>query len=107
MFISLSRDNSIRVFDVRMMKETQNFYHEQYKCSSNTNRLCISSNSRFVVCGSLNGNVIIYDMKTQDIEEIYDGMHKTAVVACEWQPRGTRFATIDNLGSLYLWQPSN
>jgi hypothetical protein len=60
------------VFDVRMMKEVQKFYHEQYKCSSNTNRLCISSNSRYVVCGSQNGNVIIYDMKTEEIEEIYD-----------------------------------
>ena len=55
-----------------MMKEVQKFYHEQYKCSSNTNRLCISSNSRYVVCGSQNGNVIIYDMKTEEIEEIYD-----------------------------------
>jgi hypothetical protein len=42
-------------------------------------------------------------MKTQDIEEIYDQQHKTAVVACEWQPRGQKFATIDNLGSLFLW----
>jgi WD40 repeat protein len=91
------------MFDVRTFKEVDKFYHERYKCSSSTNRLCISSNSRYVVCGSLNGNVIVYDMKQKEIEEIYDQMHKTAVVACEWQPRGTKFATIDNLGSLYVW----
>ncbi len=97
------RDNTIRVTDMRMYKEVQKFEHELYKCSSNTNRLCVSPNSRYVVCGSQNGNVIIYDMKTQDVEEIYDQQHKTAVVACEWQPRGHKFATIDNLGTLLLW----
>jgi WD40 repeat protein len=93
------------VTDVRTYKEVQKFDHELYKCSSNTNRLCISSNSRYVVVGSQNGNVIIYDMKTQELEEIYDQVHKTAIVACEWQPRGTKFASIDNLGSLFIWQP--
>lgn len=59
--ISTGKDNSIRLFDVRTFKETQRFYHDLYKCSSATNRLCLSTNSRYVVVGSLNGNVIIYD----------------------------------------------
>lgn len=69
---------------MRMMKEHQKFYHDRYKCSSNTNRLCVSPNGRYVVVGSQNGNVIIYDIKTAEIEEIYEHAHKTAVVACEW-----------------------
>ena len=97
------RDNTIRVTDLRMLKELQRFEHDLYKCSSNTNRLCVSPNSRFVVCGSLNGCVVVYDIKNAGIEEIYDQQHKTAVVACEWQPRGSKFATIDNLGALALW----
>jgi len=86
-----------------MMKEVQKFYHDNYRCSSNTNRLAVSPNGRYVVVGSQNGNVIVYDTKTQDIEEIYEHQHKTAVVSCEWQPRGNKFATIDNLGSLFIW----
>lgn len=86
-----------------MMKEVQKFYHDRYRCSSNTNRLAVSPNGRYVIVGSQNGNVIVYDTKTSDIEEIYEHEHKTAVVSCEWQPRGNKFASIDNLGSLFIW----
>jgi hypothetical protein len=55
-----------------MLKELQRFEHDLYKCSSNTNRLCVSPNSRFVVCGSQNGCVVVYDIKNAGIEEIYD-----------------------------------
>jgi WD40 repeat protein len=65
----------------------------------------VSPNGKYVVVGSANGNVVVYDTKAQDIEEIYQDVHRTAVVACEWQPRGTKFATIDNLGALYIWTP--
>lgn len=82
--VSTGKDNSIRVFDVRTFKEVHKFYHDLYKCSSNTNRLCISPDSRYVVVGSQNGAVIIYDLKENDVEEIYENVHKTAVVACEW-----------------------
>jgi len=33
-------------------------------------------------------------------------MHKSQVVACEWQPkaeRGVKLATIDDLGGLIIW----
>ena len=99
------RDHTIRVFDTRTFKQLQKFDHENYKCSSQTNKLCISSNSRYVVVGSLNGNIVIYDLLNGELEEIYEHIHTTTVVACEWQPRGTKFASIDNLGGLYLWEP--
>ena len=83
-----------------------NLSHEHYKCGSSTNRLCVSTNSRYIVVGSQNGNVIIYDITTGEIEEIYEDIHTTTVVACEWQPRGSKFATIDNLGSLFIWSNS-
>ena len=83
--MSTGKDHSIRVFDVRNSnKEVKRFYHDNYMCGSNTNRFSISSNSRYVVVGSQNGNVIIYDLTTGDIEEIYEHVHTTAVVACEW-----------------------
>jgi WD40 repeat protein len=88
---------------MRMMKELHHFYHERYKCSSSTNRLALSPNGRYAVVGSHNGNVIVYDVLANDFENIYEHAHKTAVVACEWQPRGSKFASIDNLGSLFLW----
>jgi len=103
-FVSTSRDNTVRAFDIRTYKELFKFEHENYRCSSNTNRLCISSNSKYGFVGSKNGNIVIFDAISGELEEIYEDIHTSAVVACEWQPRGDKFASIDSLGGLYLWQ---
>ena len=55
------------------------------------------------IFGSWNGNIIIIDLNKGELEEIYEDVHTTSVVACEWQPRGNKFASIDNLGGLYIW----
>ncbi len=55
--VSTGKDHTIRVYDVRNTnKEVQKFSHDLYRCSSSTSRLCISTNSKYVVVGSLNGN---------------------------------------------------
>ena len=48
---------------------------------------------------------MIYDIVDGELEEIYKDVHTTSVVACEWQPRGSKFASIDNLGGLFIWEP--
>ena len=58
--------------------------HENYKCSTNTNRLCVTSNSKYVIVGSENGNIVIFDIVSGELEEIYENVHTTSVVACEW-----------------------
>lgn len=92
-FVTTGKDHTIRIYDIRTNTEVSKFSHDLYKCGSNTNRLCISSNSKYVVAGSQNGCgklckykilVIIYDLVTNEIEEIYENIHSSAVVACEW-----------------------
>jgi WD40 repeat protein len=95
----------VRTFDIRTYKEVFKFEHENYKCGTTTNKLCISSNSKFAIVGSQNGNIIIIDITKGELEEIYEDVHTSTVVACEWQPRGNKFASIDNLGGLYIWTP--
>lgn len=73
-----------------MNKELYKFEHENYKCGSNTNRLSISPNSKYAVVGSQNGNIVIFDLVKGELEEIYEDVHTTTVVACEWQPRGNK-----------------
>ena len=46
---------------------------------------------------------MIVDSTTGELEEIYEDVHTAPVVACEWQPKGEKFASIDILGGLYLW----
>jgi WD40 repeat protein len=46
----------------------------------------------------------VLDIQTGELHEIYEDFHTSTVVSCEWQPRGDKFVSIDNLGSLYVWK---
>jgi len=49
--------------------------------------------------------VFVFNLETGKIEEIYAGEHSAPVVGCEWDPNwGSRLATIDQIGSLYIWE---
>ena len=91
--------------DVRTFQEVFSLEHERYKCSSTTNRVCISADCKYVLVGSANGDIIIWDLKTGELEEIYQNVHTTAVVGIDWQPRSSKFSSIDNLGGLFIWEP--
>jgi len=91
------------VFDIRTWKQLSVLDHSSYFCSSNTNKLCVSPNSQYAVVGSKNGAVVVFDIKKSKLVEVYEE-HITPVVACEWQPRGSTFATVDTTGGLYVWQ---
>jgi WD40 repeat protein len=108
--ISTGHDHTVKVWDVRKWQEIYkpSFEHEEYTCPGFTNhtKLAISPNSQFVVVGSQNGTVFVLDIKKGQwkIEEIHEDLHSDPVVGCEWQPRGSLFATIDRSGGLYVWK---
>ena len=55
--------------------------------------------------GSQNGNIFIFDLESYKVEEIFTGEHSTPVLGCDWDPTwGSRLATIDQMGSLLIWE---
>lgn len=104
--VSTSKDDTIKVWDLRKHGIVHTFEHELFRLGSNTARLCTSPNSQYVICGSKQGNIIFYDLKAGEITNIIQDMHKSQVVACEWQPKAdknVKMATIDDLGGLLIW----
>lgn len=103
---STSKDSAIRIWDVRQRKLLTEMVSEKFKIASNNVKLTISPNSRFVVCGTKDGHIFYYDLKKGEIEDIQSAKHKTAVVACEWNPRSQdtpEMSSIDGYGSLLAW----
>lgn len=104
--VSTSKDDTIKIWDLRKQKLLQTFEHERFQLGSNNTRLCVSHNSQFVVCGTKSGSVIFYDLKARELVNIVSDQHKSQVVAVEWQPKAERnqkIATIDDLGGLIIW----
>jgi WD40 repeat protein len=65
----------------------------------------LSPNGRYAAAGSKNGKVIIFDLSNGQVEEIFSGEHTTRIAGCAWSKRGgSRLATVDSLGSLFIWE---
>lgn len=104
--VSTSKDDCLKVWDVRTCKLVNSFEHPKFKVGSYNNKFCISPNSQYVVCGCKDGSVVFYDLKIGECEGIVQEQHKTQVVACEWQPNPEgyyKLATADDLGGLLFW----
>lgn len=68
--VSTSRDDTIKVWDFRQRKLLFTFEHDLFKLGSNNTKLCVSPNNEIVVCGSKMGNMIYYNIKTGEIQNI-------------------------------------
>jgi WD40 repeat protein len=56
----------------------------------------VSSDGTFLAIGGQGGQVFVFNLKKNSLEEIYVGEHSAAVVGCAWDPSHTsRLASID------------
>ena len=105
--VSTSKDDVIKVWDLRTQKLANSFEHELFKLGSTQSKFGISPNSQFVACGTIDGYIVFYELKEGKCVDINREAHKSQVIACDWQPKPdkkeSRLATVDDLGGLYMW----
>ena len=82
--ISTSKDDNLKVWDVRQQTLQHTFEHPHFKVGSAQLKFCISPDSRYVVCGTKEGGVVFYDAKKGECENIISDEHKSQVVCCAW-----------------------
>jgi len=77
-----------------------------YINGSNTNRATMNSSGKYGAVGSRQGNVLIFEIKSNEItlEEIYPGFHTSCINSIQWQPGASSFSSIDSSGSLLIWE---
>lgn len=68
--VSTSKDDTIKIWDLRKQKLLQTFEHDLFKLGSNNTKLCVSPNNEYVVCGSKTGAVIFYNIKKNEVANI-------------------------------------
>jgi autophagy-related protein 16 len=101
-----SRDHTLKYVDIRKYQEIATFENDMYINGSNTNRATLNTNATYGAVGSRQGNVIIFEIKGEDIvvEEIYPDFHTASVNSIHWQPDASSFSSIDASGSLLIWE---
>lgn len=68
--VSTSKDDTIKIWDLRQQKLLNQFEHDIFTLGSNTNKLCVSPNGQFAVCGTKDGSIVFYDIQKGECADV-------------------------------------
>jgi len=98
-----SRDNTIKVIDVRTYEVIQTYRHDNYKNNLNSSRSCFSPDSKYIVAGSANGEIFIWNTNNGTLQTTLTGGNDDIVSCCSWSSNGAFLATSDRNGNVVFW----
>jgi len=106
--LTSARDKKMILTDFRNYHVINTYEHSDFSTNTNSTRCCFSTDGSYVVSGSSDGAVYIWNTKTGEIAKILkpskDGIGHTKSVNCvAWNPNGTQLASGDKNGLVVLW----
>ncbi|XP_066106658.1 protein Atg16l2 [Saccopteryx bilineata] len=101
--LSCSRDNTLKVIDLRVSNIRQVFSADGFKCGSDWTKAVFSPDRSYALAGSWDGALYIWDVDTGKLESILQGPHCAAVNAVAWCYSGTHAVSVDQARKVVLW----
>ena len=106
--LSIGRDNTLRLSDIRSGERVAVAQHEKLSLSSNMARLALSPDGSYVGLGSATGAILLWsvDSATENWKpvKVLEGGHKGSVTFTAWSPDGRSLASVGQDRSLALWK---
>ncbi|XP_017658562.2 autophagy-related protein 16-2 isoform X6 [Nannospalax galili] len=101
--LSCSRDNTLKVIDLRVSNIRQVFRADGFKCGSDWTKAVFSPDRSYALVGSSNGALYIWDVDTGKLESSLWGPHCAAVNAVAWCFSGSHVVSVDQGRKVVLW----
>ncbi|XP_045433589.1 protein Atg16l2 isoform X2 [Pipistrellus kuhlii] len=101
--LSCSRDNTLKVIDLRFSNIRQVFRADGFKCGSDWTKAVFSPDQSFALAGSWDGALYIWDVDTGKLESSLRGPHCAAVNAVAWCCSGDQVVSVDQARKVVLW----
>ncbi|XP_070605522.1 protein Atg16l2 [Erythrolamprus reginae] len=102
--LSCSRDNALKVIDLRMHTVQQVYRTEGFKCGSDGTKAVFSPDKKYVLVGSSNGALFLWNSTTEKLEKQLEGVHRSSVNAVAWSPSGVHIASAGQCRKVVLWK---
>ncbi|XP_011543634.1 protein Atg16l2 isoform X3 [Homo sapiens] len=102
--LSCSRDNTLKVIDLRVSNIRQVFRADGFKCGSDWTKAVFSPDRSYALAGSCDGALYIWDVDTGKLESRLQGPHCAAVNAVAWCYSGSHMVSVDQGRKVVLWQ---
>nr|KJB51147.1 hypothetical protein B456_008G203700 [Gossypium raimondii] len=100
--LSLGRDNSHNLFDIRSLEVFGTFRATGNKVASNWSRSCISLDDNNIAAGSADGSIYIWSISKADIVSTLKE-HTAPILCCTWSAIGKPLASADKNGVVCTW----
>ncbi|KAM3931693.1 autophagy-related protein 16-1 isoform 3-T3 [Leptodactylus fuscus] len=101
--LSCSRDDMIKIIDLRANAVRQTFSAQGFKCGSDWTRVIFSPDGRFVAAGSADGTLHFWNVMTGKVEKILGKQHSSSINAVAWSPSGAYVVSVDKGSKGVLW----
>ncbi|XP_004863338.1 autophagy-related protein 16-2 isoform X3 [Heterocephalus glaber] len=101
--LSCSRDDTLKVIDLRVSNVRQVFRADGFKCGSDWTKAVFSPDRRYALAGSWDGALYIWDVDTGKLESTLQGPHCVAVNAVAWCCSGSHVVSVDQGRKVVLW----
>uniref|UniRef100_A0A8D2DA20 Protein Atg16l2 n=1 Tax=Sciurus vulgaris TaxID=55149 RepID=A0A8D2DA20_SCIVU len=98
-----SRDNTLKVIDLRVSNIRQVFRADGFKCGSDWTKAVFSPDRSYALAGSSDGALYIWDVDTGKLESSLRGPHCAAVNAVAWCYSGSHVVSVDQGRKVVLW----
>lgn len=100
--LASSRDDSLKLIDLRTYQIISTFKNDGFKVPFDYSRACFSPDGQYVMCGTYEGSIFIWNAKTNVLEKVLKE-HKNPVIATAWNPNGNMILSCDRNKKVVLW----
>ncbi|XP_030659470.1 autophagy-related protein 16-1 isoform X3 [Nomascus leucogenys] len=101
--LSCSRDDLLKVIDLRTNAVKQTFSAPGFKCGSDWTRVVFSPDGSYVAAGSAEGSLYIWSVLTGKVEKVLSKQHSSSINAVAWSPAGSHVVSVDKGCKAVLW----
>ncbi|GAU91967.1 hypothetical protein RvY_04122 [Ramazzottius varieornatus] len=104
--LACSRDDTLKVIDIRNNQVTVTLHAEGFKIGCDWCRAVFSPDGQYVMAGSNDGVLYVWNLVTgrhDNVEKVLKEGHKDTITACSWHPQGNQLLSCDKNKKVVLW----
>ncbi|XP_072546872.1 autophagy-related protein 16-1 isoform X2 [Salminus brasiliensis] len=101
--LTCSRDDLIKIIDLRNNVVRQTFSAQGFKCGSDFTRVTFSPDGGYVAAGSADGALYVWNVLTGKLDKTLDKNHSSAINSVSWSPSGTYVVSVEKGSKAVLW----
>uniref|UniRef100_A0A8C3LQX4 Autophagy related 16 like 1 n=1 Tax=Chrysolophus pictus TaxID=9089 RepID=A0A8C3LQX4_CHRPC len=101
--LTCSRDDLLKIIDLRVGAVKQTFSAQGFKCGSDWTRVVFSPDGNYVAAGSADGALYVWNVLTGKLERTLAKHHSSSINAVAWSPAGAHVVSVDKGNKAVLW----